>query len=632
MKYFTGRWFAKVVASVASLLCAVSAQATTFTVMSGADGGGACPGASCTLRQAIATANPGDTINFTPGLSTITLTSDHLLVDKDLTIAGPGASTLTVQRSSAAGTPQFRIFYLGSGSFPVTISGLTLANGDTTSGMAVGGDAGGAILCATFGNVTIAGCTITGNLASGGGGIFKSGAGGTMTVRNCTITGNTAISSGGGLTNSGSGNFGTLNVISSTISGNTAKSGGAMFNTGVAVLTGSTVSGNMAVAPNGSQNGSTGGGLFNSGFGRMDVTNCTVTGNQANDLSFAGAVGGGLYNSSSGTMNLSNSTITNNSVTTAIAQLNDGGGVYTEFNAVACKSTIIAGNTAGRNGPDFFGSMNSQGYNLLGNNANTTVSPMTGDQIGTPGAPINPLLGPLQDNGGPTLTRAPLTGSPAIDGGTSAALGGPLTSDQRGVGYRRTVDDAGVPNASGGNGTDIGAMELGAQILAVSRKMHGATLYDVPLPLSGTLGVECRLGSGASSDGHRVVVTFDVPVTVGGLAITSTNGLATGSLVVAGNTVTVDLSAVANPQRLGITLVNVNDGMTTGNVTVPMGVLLGDTTGNGSVTSSDVGQTKAQSGQLLTLTNFRNDVNVSGSLTSSDVSQVKSVTGAILPP
>ncbi len=103
-------------------------KAATLTVTSGADAGGTCPGASCTLRQAIATAAAGDTINFAADVATITLTSAELLINKNLTINGPGANLLRVQRSTAGGTPAFRIFNI-AGNVNVTISGLTIANG-----------------------------------------------------------------------------------------------------------------------------------------------------------------------------------------------------------------------------------------------------------------------------------------------------------------------------------------------------------------------------------------------------------------------------------------------------------------------------------------------------------------------
>src|ERR1700682_1670737 len=100
--------------AITLLSLAAAAQAATITVNSTADAGGTCPGATCTLRQAIATAASGDTINFGAGITTITLTSDELLINKNLTIIGSGANLLSVQRSAASGTPNFRIFNIAS--------------------------------------------------------------------------------------------------------------------------------------------------------------------------------------------------------------------------------------------------------------------------------------------------------------------------------------------------------------------------------------------------------------------------------------------------------------------------------------------------------------------------------------
>jgi hypothetical protein len=102
-----------------------AAHATTLTVNSSADSGGVCPGPTCTLRTAILIAASGDTINFTAGLPTINLTSGESAINKNLIISGPGANVLTVQRSSASGTPTFRIFHITDGKVNVAISGLT---------------------------------------------------------------------------------------------------------------------------------------------------------------------------------------------------------------------------------------------------------------------------------------------------------------------------------------------------------------------------------------------------------------------------------------------------------------------------------------------------------------------------
>src|SRR5216683_6473790 len=109
------------------------------------------------------------------------------------------------------------------------------------------------------------------------------------------------------------------------------------------------------------------------------------------------------------------------------------------------------------------GTFTSQGYNLIGDGTGATITPTTGDQIGTAGSPINPLLAPLQDNGGPTFTHALLPGSPAIDTGSAATdpvSGTSITTDQRGL--PRPVDDPAIANASGGDGSEIGAFEVQA--------------------------------------------------------------------------------------------------------------------------------------------------------------------------
>jgi hypothetical protein len=167
---------------------------------------------------------------------------------------------------------------------------------------------------------------------------------------------------------------------------------------------------------------------------------------------------------------------------------------------------------------------------------------------------------------------------------------------------------------------------------AVSRKVHGgAGTFDLPLALSGTPTVESRIGSGANADTHQLVVTFGAPVTLTGVTVTSADGAATASHVVSGTSVTIDVANVTNAQVLTIKLSNVNDGAGFGDVTIPLAVLLGDTTGNGSVTASDVSQTKAASGQPVTSANFQIDVNTSGTLNASDISAVKSQSGAVLP-
>lgn len=166
-------------------------------------------------------------------------------------------------------------------------------------------------------------------------------------------------------------------------------------------------------------------------------------------------------------------------------------------------------------------------------------------------------------------------------------------------------------------------------VSAVSRKMHGTPAFDVPLPLTGLPGVECRTGGAAGN--FQVLVTFATPVTVGGLSVMSRDGMASGTTTVSGTLVTVNLTAVANAQTLGITLVNVNNGNGSANVAISMAVLVADTSANGVVNSGDALQTRSRSGQAADAVNFRSDVNVDGVVNSGDALLVRARSGTALP-
>ena len=169
-----------------------------------------------------------------------------------------------------------------------------------------------------------------------------------------------------------------------------------------------------------------------------------------------------------------------------------------------------------------------------------------------------------------------------------------------------------------------------APISAVSRKNHGgAGAFDISLPLVGSPGIECR--TGGPSGNHQVVVSFAAPVTVSSSSVTFGTGSAS-STTVPGNQVFVNLTGITNGQTIAITLAGVSDGARSGNVVIPMSVLFGDITASSAVNSSDVGQTKAQSGMIVGTSNFRNDVTVTGSINSSDVGVVKTQSGTALPP
>jgi hypothetical protein len=165
---------------------------------------------------------------------------------------------------------------------------------------------------------------------------------------------------------------------------------------------------------------------------------------------------------------------------------------------------------------------------------------------------------------------------------------------------------------------------------AVSRKTHGgAGTFDIDLPLTGNVGIECRSG-GATND-YRMIVNFVTSVTVGSASVTSGTG-SVSSFSVNGSQVTVNLTGVTNAQRITVTLFDADDGTNRGNVPVSMGMLIGDVNGNATVNATDVSLTKSQVGQAVSGSNFREDVNANGLINSVDVALVKSKVGTALPP
>ncbi len=157
----------------------------------------------------------------------------------------------------------------------------------------------------------------------------------------------------------------------------------------------------------------------------------------------------------------------------------------------------------------------------------------------------------------------------------------------------------------------------------VSRKTHSfAGTFDVPLPLTGG-GIEDR--SGGANGNHQLVVTFAVPVTFSG---TATNCGSVASTSTSGNAVTINLAGVPNASVCSVTLNGVTDGSATpGDATFPVNFLLGDTNADRFTDSVDVSQTKSQSGNAVTSSNFREDVNVDGFIDAVDVSLIKSKSG-----
>ncbi|NEO85738.1 MAG: DUF4347 domain-containing protein [Spirulina sp. SIO3F2] len=238
--------------------------------------------------------------------------------------------------------------------------------------------------------------------------------------------------------------------------GSIAGSGGGIrhLSTGTLTLEGSTVTGNTA--------GGNGGGIYGlNSAGPINLVNTTVSGNSS------GANGGGIY-AANGT--ITNATITNNTAGNTIS-FGNGGGVYSGT-SLTIQNSIIAGNTDGNtavsNHPDVSGTFVDSGNNLIGINegsANFTNSTL----VGTLASPLDPVLGPLANNGGPTQTHALLTGSPAINGGADIAS---ITTDQRG-------------EARASGSFDIGAFELITTTAAATSTvtLNTAEVFEDSCPL-----------------------------------------------------------------------------------------------------------------------------------------------------
>jgi hypothetical protein len=217
------------------------------------------------------------------------------------------------------------------------------------------------------------------------------------------------------------------------------------------------------------------------------------------------------------------------------------------------------------------------------------------------------------------------------DGGSSPITSGvPVTFDftvPAGATFIVVVSEATANAGCAGYTLDIAGLCRTAPVptSVVSRRLHAGVPFDISMPLAGPSGVECRRGS------HQLRVTFANPVTVGGVAVTSGDGLATATQSVSGNVVTVDLAAVADAQVLSVALINTMSGGNVGTVNIPVGILLGDTNASRAVNAGDTTQTKGFAGQATAAGNFRSDVNLDGIINSGDSGIVKSRAGNAIP-
>jgi Right handed beta helix region len=373
------------------------------------------------LRQAVLDCNAltgTQTISFDPAVfntaKTITLTSGEMQITDSLQVTGAKAPV------TISGGGSSRAFNIGlSRRLSVTISSLTFTAGQATNGGAIGAN-----------NVTLVcnNCTFTNNSATNGGAVSVSV--GSFTATDCTITGNSAAALGGAIFTTKTGVFGSsISTVleRTTVSGNSAPSGGGVYSSGYLLAENSTISGNS---------GQKGGGVFvtqSTGTVNVIVRNSTVSGNTVT------ITGGGVYDTNpAGSLIVQNATIAGNKAAT-------GGGIVIvgAGPSLSIESSIDSSNTATTKGPDVVSANQVMvKTSAIGSAAGFTLTDLGGNlAIGTA---LN--LGTLQNNGGPTFTRALLTGSPCINKGSNPFV---LTADQRGTGFARVA----------GNVPDIGAYE-----------------------------------------------------------------------------------------------------------------------------------------------------------------------------
>ncbi|MEZ5428442.1 MAG: choice-of-anchor Q domain-containing protein [Pyrinomonadaceae bacterium] len=452
--------------------------------------------ADCSLREAVSTANStagDDLIEFDPGvfgtLQRILLDGSELRIKNNgaLTIHGTGTEMLFIDGNARSRilfiepSAQIRLENLtvsggsGQGIYPGGFGGgiynrgiLTLSDSSVINNSAL---SGGGI----FGGSVIAfNSRIENNLATDGGGISeavwfiqdsvisnnrasnKGGAGYFVrgVVQNTNIAGNLAGNEGGAIYMSGD-----MTLTRVVLENNAADTGGAIF---CADITGLDLSIFQSTIRNNSANSA--GGIYN--YATTDIYDTTISQNTANDI------GGGFFNRR-GPLILFNSTIYGNSAGS------DGGGIYNRSDIVlknvtvaanhavsgagiislstgtaSVRNSLFADNLTNSSQEDFFGTMDSGGYNLIESLENTNL---TGDQTGNiigNEAGLDPRG--LRNNGGPTQTVALLPDSPAVDAALSTGEV-TLSADQRG--RIRPVDFPDIPNAPGGDATDIGSFE-----------------------------------------------------------------------------------------------------------------------------------------------------------------------------
>ena len=468
-----------VVALAATIAFASQADAATFTVGSTADTGGCAKpptGTTCTLRQLVNSVPAGSTISVPAG--TYTLTAGELLIDQNLTITGAGARTTTVEQNPPAGTPVARVFDIqpdpASGVAPtVTISGLEILFGKTTSG-STNGNIGGNVL--NEGTLTLSEDDIVLGETTGGEGAGVANVGGTLTITHSLLEDNLSFASSG--------------------------SGG--------------ISGGIANVASGATTAT------------VTVNNSTLAGNTA--AAGAGGIGSRCVRCTSSAVTIVNSTIFNNDGGTATT--NAGGLIAGTGSSISVENSIIASNTvgSGATASNCAGSITSLGHNIETSTdcgfKSTSDLQKTDPQF---------LFSGVTDLGGNTDTLPLSASSPAVDAIPTSAPNCTKTTDQRDIsrpqgsscdigayeliepveGAQFSEVVGSIDNTSATIDWGDGTAQSNGSVNPTTREVTGTHTYAEAGIYHGTL-------HWLNSDGNPSTRAFDVKVTDAALSATAT--------------------------------------------------------------------------------------------------------------
>jgi hypothetical protein len=391
--------------------------------------GGTCQDGECMLTSSVlpctdqgirnAVAAGGGPYTFACDGPTTVTTEAEIPIDTNVILDGGGKLTLD-------GNDEHRIFAVSVAVHGIVaeLRGFTMTHGTARASDAYTQDTGGGVNNAA--TLTLRDCAVTSSAATYGGGIYNSG---TLTLVDSSVSNNRAEKNGGGINGGG----GTVFLVRSTVTGNSASKGGGILGITINLLD-STVSNNSAAQ---------GAGLFIFGTNEFELdpaiaVNSTLSGNAAS------AAGGGVYNDIAAKLILTQTTVSDNSAPSGSAIFNNGSGLtsHNESSAaprshpgptgpgvVTVSSSVISGRCATQSPAEW----HSGGHNIE-SIGDTCGFDQATDQVNVTADAL--ALGPLQDNGGPTMTHALLPGSVAIDVIPEAecldADGAPLTIDQRG--------------------------------------------------------------------------------------------------------------------------------------------------------------------------------------------------------